>query len=100
MRTVLIVNAERYSENAVCGCHLECTRTVSRTVLIGSVFGIDFEELQTWFRLPPDSREEDLSGWAGSSEEEKGGARGLAGFFQNTEEVDKFVVALRSATAV
>ena len=91
MRTVLIVNAERYSENAGLPFRVHADRLKDH-------FGIDVEELQTW--LPPDSREEDLSGWAGSSEQEKGGARGLAGFFQNTEEVDKFVVALRSATAV
>ena len=56
------------------------------------------EELRTW--LPPNSHEEDLSGWAGSPEEERRGARDLAGFFQSTQEVDKFVDALRSATAL
>ena len=90
MRTVLIVNAERHSENAGLPFRVHADRLKDH-------FGIDFEELQTW--LPPNSREEDLSGWAGSTEEEKGGAHGLAGFFQNTEEVDRFVVALRSATA-
>ena len=73
MRTVLIVNAERHNENAGLPFRVHADRLKDH-------FGIDFEELQTW--LPPDSREEDLSGWAGSSEQEKGGARGLAGFFQ------------------
>ena len=91
MRTVLIVNAERHSENAGLRFGVHADRLKDH-------FGIDFDDLQTW--LPPNSREEDLSGWAGSSEEEKGGARGLVGSFQSTQEVDNFVDALRSATAV
>ena len=62
------------------------------------LLGIDLEELRTW--VPENSREEDLSGWAGNSEEEIRGARGLVGSFQSTQEVDKFVDALRSATAL
>ena len=58
--------------------------------------GTDFETLRTW--LPPNADEVDLSGWAGSSEEERREARGLEGSFQSTDEVDKFVDALRSAT--
>ena len=60
-------------------------------------WGVGLDELRTW--LPSSTYEEDVSGWAGSSEEERRGARGLRGFFQSTEEVDKFVDALRSATA-
>ena len=84
MRTVLIVNAERHSENAGLRFRVHADRLKDH-------FRIDFEELQTW--LSPISREEDLSGWAGSSDEEKGGARGLAGFLQNTKEVDNPIVA-------
>ena len=90
MRTVLIVDAEPRSENGGLGFRVHAAR-------LKDLLGIDFEELRTW--LPPNSREEDLSGWAGSSEEERRGARGLVGFFQSTAQVDKFVDALRSATA-
>ncbi len=89
MRTVLIVNAEPDSEN-------RGMRFAAHATRFEGILGIDFEELQAW--LPADSREEDLSGWVGSSEEERRGARGLVGTFQSTLEVDKFVDALRSAT--
>ncbi len=88
-------------------CSLPCYRKLDGTTqvqqrppspIVEELWGIDLEELRTW--LPPNSPEEDLSGWAGSSEEERRGARDLAGFFQSTQEVDKFVDALRSTTAL
>ncbi len=91
MRTVLIVDAERHDED-------DGLRFRAHSDRFKDLLGIGFEELRTW--LPPNSHEEDLSGWAGSSEEEKRGARGLRGFFQTTEEVDRFVDALRSAAAL
>ena len=91
MRTVLIVNAELDSENGGMGFTAHAAR-------FKGILGIDFEELRTW--LPSNSREEDLSRWAGSSEEERRGARGLVGSFQSTQEVDNFVDALRSAIAL
>ena len=90
MRTVLIVDAERHDENGGLRFRMHSDR-------LEVLLGIGFEELRMW--LPPNSHEEDLSGWVGSSEEERRGARGLVGFFQSTEQVDKFADALRSATA-
>ena len=90
MRTVLIVDAKPHSESGGLGFTMHAAR-------LKDLLGIDFEELRTW--LPPNSHEKDLSTWAGSSKEERRGARGLVGFFQRTEEVDKFVDALRRATA-
>ena len=43
------------------------------------------------------SRELKLSGWSGSSEEEKRNAVGFNGAFQNEGEVDKFLDGLKSA---
>ncbi len=90
VRTVLIVDATRDDENSGMGFRVHATR-------LNDHLGIGLEELRTW--LPPNAREEDVSGWPGSSEEEKRGALGLLGFFQSTDEVDKFVDALRSTTA-
>ena len=56
-------------------------------------WGVSLDELKTW--LPANSREEDVSGWVGSSEDEKNGAVGLRGFFQSEEEIDEFLGALR-----
>ena len=91
IRTVLIVNAEPDSESGGMGFSVHADRLKGQ-------LGIDFDELRTW--LPANACERDLSGWAGSSEEERRGARGLAGTFQTTGEVDKFVGALRSATGL
>ena len=90
MRTVLIVDAEPDGENGGMGFRVHAAR-------FEGLLGIDFEELRTW--LPANSREEDLSGWAGSSEEERRGARGLRGSFNSLEEVSRFVDALRNASA-
>ena len=90
MRTVLIVNAESNSENGGLGFSAHATRFKGQ-------LGIDLEDLRSW--LPSNARDEDVSGWAGSSEEERRGARGLVGCFQSTQEVGKFVDALRSAIA-
>ena len=89
-RTVLIVYAEPHDENGGLGFTVHSTR-------LKDLLGIDMEELRTW--LPPTSHEEDLSGWAGNSDEEKRGARGLRGFFQSADEVEKFVDGLTRATA-
>ena len=91
IRTVLIVNAEPDSENGGMGFSVHAARLKGQ-------LGIDFDELRTW--LPASARERDLSGWAGSSAEERRGARGLVGTFQTTDEVDRFVDALRSATGL
>ena len=89
VRTVLIVDATPDEETSGLGFRLHATRLENQ-------LETDFEALKTW--LPANSREKSLSGWAGSSEDEKREARGLQGSFQSANEVDKFVVALRSAT--
>jgi hypothetical protein len=89
VRTVLIVDAIPQQETSGLGFRLHATRLKDQ-------LGTDFETLRTW--LPPNADEVDLSGWAGSSEDERREARGLKGSFQSTDEVDKFVAALRSAT--
>ena len=91
VRTVLIVDATPYDGNGGLGFRVHSTR-------LNDLLGIDLENLRTW--LPANSREEDMSGWAGSSEEERRGAIGMRGFFQSTEEVDRFVDALRGATDI
>ena len=89
VRTVLIVSAIPDEEKGGMGFTVHADR-------LNEQLGIDFETLRMW--LPPISNEADLSGWSGSSKYDKRGTRGLVGFFQSTEEVDKFVNALRSAT--
>ncbi len=91
VRTVLIVSAIPHEENGGLGFTVHAERLKGQ-------LGTDFETLQAW--LPSNSHEVDISGWAGSSEEEKRGARGLRGFFKSTDEVDKFVDSLRSAATL
>ena len=89
VRTVLIVDAIPHDESGGLGFRMHAARLKDQ-------LGTDFETLRTW--LPSNSHEVDLSGWAGSSEDERRGARGLEGFFKSIEEVDRFIDALRSAT--
>ena len=91
VRTVLIVSAIPDEE-------MDGMRFTAHAHRLNDQMGIDFETLRAW--LPQNSYEVDLSGWPGSSDEEKKGARGLRGYFQSTDEVDKFVNALRSATSL
>ena len=87
-RTVLIVHATPHEKSGGLRFTVHATRLKDN-------LGIDLEDLRTW--LPLTSDEEDVSGWAHSSEDERRGAIGLSGFVQTTVEVDKFVDALRSA---
>lgn len=89
VRTVLIVSAIPDEEKDGMGFTAHADR-------FKDLLGIDFETLRTW--LPPDSYEWDLKGWAGSAKYDKGGTRGIVGFFQSTEQVDNFVNALKSVT--
>ena len=57
--------------------------------------GVNKEQLQEW--LPQNTQETSVTGWAGSSPEERESAEGLAGSFQSLEEVDRFLEGLRSA---
>ena len=90
VRTVLIIEAIRNKENSGLKFTVHATRLMSH-------LGIDLDELRSW--LPENSREEDVSTWAGSSQDERKSARGLRGFFQSDAEVDKFIDELRKATA-
>ena len=88
MRTVLIVGATPDEENGGLWFSLHADRLEDQ-------LATDLDRLLTW--VPPNAVEVDLSGWAGSSADERRGARGLQGSFQSADEVDKFVAALRSA---
>ena len=88
IRTVLIVGATPDEENGGLWFRLHADRLENQ-------LGTDFETLRTW--LPPNAGEVALSGWAGSSADEKRRARGLQGSFQSADEVEKFVAALRSS---
>ena len=88
VRTVLFISAMPQEEHGRLGFTVHATRLMDQ-------FGIDSEELRA--SLPPNLREGDASGWAGSSEEERKHAVQLHGAFQNAEEVDKFLHGLRTA---
>ncbi len=89
-RTILIIRAVPHEENVGLGFIVHATRFENH-------LGIALEELRTW--LPSNCQDEDVSGWSGSSEEEKRGARGLKGSFQNEDEVEKFLTELKKAAA-
>ena len=91
VRTVLIVSAIPVEE-------MDGMRFTAHADRLKDQMGIEFETLRAW--LPQHSKEVDLSGWAGSAKYDKGGTRGFVGYFQSTEEVDKFVSALRNATVL
>ena len=87
-RTALIVWAIPYREYG----GLEFTVHVTR---LKKLFGIDMDTVREW--LPSNARQRSLSGWAGSSEEEKRHAEGFNGAFKNGDEVNKFLDGLRTA---
>ena len=59
------------------------------------LWGAGMDTVREW--LPPNSKEQSLTGWSGSSEEEKRNAVGFNGAFQSIDEVDKFLDGLRTA---
>ena len=87
-RTALIVWATPHEEFGGLGFTVHVTR-------MEKLFGVDLDEVRSW--LPPNARERSLSGWPGSSEEERRNAVGLNGAFQNEGEVDKFLDGLKTA---
>ncbi len=87
LRTVLIVYAEPQGESDGVRFTVHATRLKEH-------LGIDLETLRTWV---PNTSDADVSGWAGSSADERKSAVGLAGYLQSEKEVDKFVSALRNA---
>ena len=86
-RTVLIIPAVPDEE----GSGLAFIAHASR---FKNYLDVDLEELKSW--LPENTRDENVTRWAGSSPDERLNALGLTGSFQNVEEVDKFLSGLRS----
>ena len=70
------VHASRFSE------HLEVSK----------------EQLIEW--LPQNTQEANVTGWSGSSPDERQNAKGLAGSFQSVEEVERFLTGLRSRNQI
>ena len=70
--------------------------TVHATRLLNQL-GVGMDELRMW--LPQNLGEHDVSGWVGSSPEERRHAVGLSGTFHSTGEIDTFLNALKSAIA-
>ena len=87
-RTALIVWAIPHEEHGG-------LRFVVHVTRLKNHFGIDFEKVRPC--LPSNSREVDVSGWSGSSEEERRSAVGFNGAFHNEGEVDKFLDGLKAA---
>ena len=87
-RAVLIIGAFPNGRHGGLGFTVHATRLEKQ-------FGIRLDELRTW--LPSNLREVDVSGWAGSSEEERRGSVGFDGSFQDVAEVDNFLQGLKSA---
>lgn len=88
VRTVLIVQAIPHEEHGGLGFTVHVTR-------LENEWGVDKETVEKW--LPSNSRELSLTGWSGSSEEEKRNATGFNGAFQNVDEVDTFLTGLKAA---
>ncbi len=86
VRTVLIVRA------ISCDDGLRATVHATR---LESHLGMELEQLIGY--LPSNFQDEDVTGWPGSAESERKSAKGLSGSFQSSQEVDKFVNALRKA---
>ena len=55
---------------------------------------VSMEQLREW--LPENTQEANVTGWSGSSPEERANALGLTGSFQSVEEVDRFLAGLRN----
>lgn len=87
LRTVLIVYAEPQGDSAGVRYTVHATRLKEH-------LEIDLETLRTWV---PKASDADVSGWAGSSADERKSAVGLGGYLQSQEEVDNFVDPLRNA---
>ena len=90
VRTALIISAVPDEETR----GLEFIIHVNR---FNNYLGVGSEELLEW--LPENTRDENVTGWVGSSADEKVNAQGLRGSFQEIEEVDKFLNGLRNTTA-
>ena len=91
MRTAFVVDTYPNQTSGGLGFTLHATR-------FQELLGVDASQLKSW--LPPGTFDEDVKKWAGSSEEEKEGAQGLKGCFGSTEDVDRFVDALKNAVTL
>ena len=87
-RTLLIVKSDPDEESGGLAFVAHVTRFENH-------LKVSQEELQEW--LPENTRDEDVTGWAGSSRDERQNAHGLKGSFQSVEEVDKFLDGLKNS---
>ncbi len=90
VRTVLIISAAPSEEDRGLPFTVHAAR-------FKNYLRVGPEELRAW--LPGSTREANLTGWSGSSADERENAPGFRGSFQDGEEVDKFINGLRDATA-
>lgn len=90
VRTALIVNTSPNQTTRGLGFTLHATR-------FQELLGVGGSQLRSW--LPPNTLDEDVRKWAGSSAEERNGARGLSGIFDTEEDVDKFLQGLKGAAS-
>ena len=88
-RTLLIVRSDPDEENGGLGFLAHVTRFQTH-------LNVSLEELKGW--LPENTREADVTGWSGSSPDERQNALGLTGSFQNLAEIDRFLNGLRSSS--
>ena len=89
VRTAMVVDTYPNQTFGGLGFTLHATR-------FQELLGVDASQLKSW--LPSGTFDEDVKKWAGSSEEERRSARGLAGIFHTNEDIDKFVRALKDVT--
>ena len=85
-RTVLIIRAVSEEE----GSGLPFITHASR---FSEHLEVSMEQLREW--LPENTREADVTGWVGSSQDERESAVGLSGSFQDTDAVETFLAGLR-----
>ena len=69
-------------------------RFTVHTSRFSEYLGVSTEQLLEW--LPENTQKAEVTGWRGSSPEERENARGLGGSFQSVEEVEKFLAGLKN----
>ena len=86
-RTLLIVNSVKDEDTSGLPFIVHASR-------FSDYLGVTKEQLLEW--LPENTQEANVTGWAGSSADERQNALGLTGSFQSVEEVEKFLAGLKS----
>lgn len=87
-RTLMLVKA--VSEDDAGG-----VKFVAHATRFEAYMSVVMDDLRSW--LPDNTEEHDVTGWRGSSPEERKSAEGLEGTFHSIEEVDTFVSKLSAA---